>query len=198
MDTVKVLSSIPTTDVNFKSALNNAREEDLNEAICIMEEDVKGKHKSRLTVCKRMLEKLRKEKEIEVKIKSQPTRRADGTEYAELIAEGLVKHCKKWDYDWIEKFRKNPTIQNFHAVFCKSTRTYFMQFCENENHRDIEFTTDNTIMVKECGPDYDKRDPDTILPLSAVISKLTMEQMPKSRKTVRNKDVLAQYQLPLF
>ena len=55
-DTVHSLSSLPSTDGNFLSALNRATDEEISQAIDVTENS-SGQHKSRITACKRELRK---------------------------------------------------------------------------------------------------------------------------------------------
>ena len=56
MDTVHSLSSLPAADGNFISVLNRATDEEISQAIELMENS-SGQHKSRITTCKRELRK---------------------------------------------------------------------------------------------------------------------------------------------
>ena len=55
-DTVHSLSSLPATDLNFISVLNRAKDEEISQAIDVMENS-SGKHKGRINACKRELRK---------------------------------------------------------------------------------------------------------------------------------------------
>ena len=55
-DTVHNLSSLPATDGNFISVLNRVTDEEISQAIDVMENS-SGKHKSRITACKRVEKK---------------------------------------------------------------------------------------------------------------------------------------------
>ena len=55
-DTVHSLSSLPTTDGNFISVLNRSTDEEISQAIDVMENS-SGQHKCRITDCKRELRK---------------------------------------------------------------------------------------------------------------------------------------------
>ena len=52
LDTVHSLSSLPASDGNFISALNRATDEEISQAIDVMENS-RGQHKGRITACKR-------------------------------------------------------------------------------------------------------------------------------------------------
>ena len=56
LDTVQSLSSLPATGWNFISVLNRATDEEISKAIDVMENS-SGKHKGRITACKRELRK---------------------------------------------------------------------------------------------------------------------------------------------
>ena len=56
MDTVHCLSSLPASDRNFISVLNRATDEEISQAIEVMENS-SGQHKGRITACKRELRK---------------------------------------------------------------------------------------------------------------------------------------------
>ena len=52
LDTVHSLSSLPATDLNFISVLNRATDEEISQAIDVME-NTSGQHKCRITDCHR-------------------------------------------------------------------------------------------------------------------------------------------------
>lgn len=56
LDTVHSLSSLPSTDGNFISVLNRATDEEISQAIDVME-TTGGQHKGRITACQRELRK---------------------------------------------------------------------------------------------------------------------------------------------
>ena len=55
-DTVHSLSSLPASDLNFTSVLNRATNDEISQAIDVMENS-SGQHKCRITACKRELRK---------------------------------------------------------------------------------------------------------------------------------------------
>ena len=55
-DTIHGLSSLPATDGYFISVLNRATDDEISQAIDVMENS-SGHHKSRITACKRELRK---------------------------------------------------------------------------------------------------------------------------------------------
>ena len=59
--TVHCLSSLPASDGNFISVLNRATDEEISQAIEVMENSI-CKHKGRITTCKRELRKRMKER----------------------------------------------------------------------------------------------------------------------------------------
>ena len=56
LDTVHSLSSLPVDDLNFIFVLNRATDEEISQAIEIMENS-SGQHKGRITACQRELRK---------------------------------------------------------------------------------------------------------------------------------------------
>ena len=56
MDNIRCLSSLPCNDGNFISVLNRATDEEIAQAIDVMENS-SGQHKGRITACKRELRK---------------------------------------------------------------------------------------------------------------------------------------------
>lgn len=56
LDTVHSLSSLPATDGNFISVLNRAADEEILQAVGVME-NLSGQHKSRIAACLRELRK---------------------------------------------------------------------------------------------------------------------------------------------
>lgn len=59
IDTVHCLSSLPSTDGNFLSALSKATDAEISQAIFDMESDG-GQHKGRIAACQRELRKRKK------------------------------------------------------------------------------------------------------------------------------------------
>ena len=55
-DTVHCLSSLPASDGNFLSTLNRATDEEISQAIDVMENS-SGQNKGRITACQRELRK---------------------------------------------------------------------------------------------------------------------------------------------
>lgn len=55
-DTVHSLSSLPVDDLNFIFVLNRATDDEISQAIDVMENS-SGKHKGRINACKRELRK---------------------------------------------------------------------------------------------------------------------------------------------
>ena len=64
LDTVHSLSSLPATDLNFISVLNRSTDEEISQAIDVMENS-SGQHKGRITACKIELRKRMKERNNE-------------------------------------------------------------------------------------------------------------------------------------
>ena len=64
MDTVHSLSSLPATDGNFLPSLSKATDEEISQAIDVMENS-SGQHKGRITACQRELKKRMKERNNE-------------------------------------------------------------------------------------------------------------------------------------
>ena len=56
LDAVHSLSSLPATDLNFISVLSRATDEEISQAIDVMENS-SGQHKCRITACQRELRK---------------------------------------------------------------------------------------------------------------------------------------------
>ena len=56
-DVVHSLTSLPAGDTNYNNPLKKATEEELRQAIEILENDKKGKHKTRIKVCKDELDR---------------------------------------------------------------------------------------------------------------------------------------------
>ena len=61
LDTVNSLSSLPVDDLNFIFILKRATDEEISQAIDVMENS-SGQHKGRITACKRELRKRMKER----------------------------------------------------------------------------------------------------------------------------------------
>ena len=56
IDTVHSLSSLPATDLNFISVIKRATDEEISQAIDVIENS-SGQHKCRISACKRELRK---------------------------------------------------------------------------------------------------------------------------------------------
>ena len=56
LDTVHSLTSLPVDDLNFIFVLKTATDEEISQAIDVMENSI-GQHKGRITACKRELRK---------------------------------------------------------------------------------------------------------------------------------------------
>lgn len=61
IDNVHTLCSIPATDLNFVSALKSATDEQVNEAISVMEQKKTG-NKGRINACKKELKRRNRSK----------------------------------------------------------------------------------------------------------------------------------------
>lgn len=88
-------------------------------------------------------------------------------DFAQLIADGLSNHCKKWGYDFVERLKESNGKQ-FYNIFCRITKTYYV--CKNKKeYYSVEFSKDGKVMVKRCGKNYGKREPDRILDVQDII-----------------------------
>ena len=68
------------------------------------------------------------------------------------LAAGIIKHCEEWNYDWIEKLKEKPTVENFFKLFCKFTKTYFFNVgaaCYGARFKKLE----ETVEIYKCGKD---------------------------------------------
>ena len=100
--------------------------------------------------------------------------------YLALVANGIKAHCEHWDNDYIEKLRKNNSIQNFYKVFCKITNTYYVDdgkgycdFSEGVNTYNVTFKKkENIAVIKRCGPDWDERSEDATIDVGELIKEL--------------------------
>jgi hypothetical protein len=104
MDTIKVLTSLPSTDGNYISALNRASNAEITQAVDIMLAS-DGKHKSRIVACKREMRKRRmnltwrtpnpKYKEI-LKL-MQMLDEANIPYQRDMDMHGYIVHYPEWD-----------------------------------------------------------------------------------------------------
>lgn len=166
---ISILTSIPTTDGNYQSALKNATSQELKTAIQTMESSG-GKHKSRITTCKRALKKLEDARDKEEMLKFQPLKTEEGLNYSQCIAQGLIAYCEKWRYDWINKLKPDFSMQKFYKTFCNMTRTYFITI--GDSYYNVEFNKDDTVTIKRCGSDYNEREVDTTLLTQKILDDL--------------------------
>ena len=92
-------------------------------------------------------------------------------DYAEAIVKHLTDHCRKWGMsEKMNKLLVDKTPNNFHRLFCKVTKTYFVPL--GEWHFSIEFCKDNTVNIKRCGRDFNNRPLDATIQLQDVLDKL--------------------------
>ena len=71
------------------------------------------------------------------------------------LVDGLKKHCQKWDYDFVEKLKKNPTSENFIKIFCRITYTYYFE--HQEDMYGAKFNkSDLTVRIYKCGKNHEK------------------------------------------
>ena len=92
-------------------------------------------------------------------------------EYVSAIVKHLIDHCRTWGMsEKIKKLREEKTTDNFHRLFCKVTRTYFVPL--GELHLDVEFCKDNAVNIKRCGRDYNDRPLDATIQLQEVLEEL--------------------------
>lgn len=87
--------------------------------------------------------------------------------YAKYIAEHLMQHCKKWDYNHIDKLAEHKTPEGFYRIFCKITKTYYVPI--REDHYSVTFSKDGTAAVKRCGKDFNERPMDTIINIQNIL-----------------------------
>ena len=90
--------------------------------------------------------------------------------YPKEIAKGLKKHCEEWRYDWIEKLQDKKSPERFFQLFCRMTKTYYIDI--RDDYYNVEFQKDGNVVIKRCGPDYDKRNEDAIISIAEVLEEL--------------------------
>lgn len=92
-------------------------------------------------------------------------------DYLEIVANGLKNHCKKWDYDWLEKLKKDSSAKNFRKLFFKVTHLYYVAF--EDNHYNVSFDKkEDVAYVKRCGKDFGERDMDATIDIEKLIEAL--------------------------
>lgn len=91
--------------------------------------------------------------------------------YLKVVADGLRRHCDKWDCDWIEKLKKDPSVKNFRKLFFKITHLYYV-FYQNNCYNVTFDKNENIAFVKRCGGDWDKRDIDATIDIEELIKEL--------------------------
>ncbi len=112
--------------------------------------------------------------------------------FAEMIANGLKKHCEYWGHDHIESLRKNNSIHNFYKLFCKVTSTYYVDdgigyidFSDNVTHYNVTFNKkENIATVKRCGKDFDERGYDAVINIEDIIKLLTAQNSKEGQITM--------------
>ena len=97
------------------------------------------------------------------------------TNFPLLIANGLKEHCATWGYSRLEKLQENNTFENFYKLFCKITKTYYIE--DSIDYYNVEFFKDGTVTAKKCGPDFDKREPDVVLHIKEILPLLVEDDL---------------------
>lgn len=87
--------------------------------------------------------------------------------FPQLIADGLITHCERWKYDYVEKLKETGGKQ-FYNIFCKITKTYYIDR-NSEEYYDVEFSKDGKATIKRCGKNYDKREPDAVIDIQNIV-----------------------------
>lgn len=71
------------------------------------------------------------------------------------LVDGLISHCLKWQYDFIEKLKENPTAENFIRTFCRVTYTYYFE--HEEGTYGAKFSkSDLSVKIYKCGKNHEK------------------------------------------
>ena len=86
------------------------------------------------------------------------------------IVKGLKEHCVRWKYDWIDKLQLNKSKEKFFQLFCRVTKTYYIDI--GEDYYNVEFQKDGKVLIKRCGTDYNKRNEDAIIDIDEILKKL--------------------------
>lgn len=89
------------------------------------------------------------------------------TNFPNLIAAELIKHCEKWGYDFVQKLKENNG-KDFYKIFCRVTKTYYVDK-SSEEYYSVEFSKDGKMTIKRCGKDYDKREPEAVIDVQSVV-----------------------------
>ena len=87
--------------------------------------------------------------------------------FPQLIADELSKYCERWGYDYIKRLKENGGKQ-FYTIFCRITKTYFV-YRSSEQYYDVEFSKDGKAVIKRCGKDYGKREPDAVIDIQSIV-----------------------------
>ncbi len=88
------------------------------------------------------------------------------TNFPQLIADELVKHCEKWGYDYVERLKQQGGRQ-FYNIFCRITKTYFVHKGPEEYY-EVEFSKNGKAVVKRCGKDFFDKGADVIIDIQSV------------------------------
>lgn len=98
-------------------------------------------------------------------------KKINDNDFIRIVADGLKKHCEKWNYDWIEILKLNSSIKNFRKLFFKITHLYYISF--GDDLYNVTFDTKKDVAyIKRCGEDFDKRDLDAIIDIEKIIKLL--------------------------
>lgn len=110
------------------------------------------------------------------------------TNFPLLIANGLKEYCATWGYPWLERLKEINTPEHFYKLFCKITKTYYVD--GSTEYYNVTFSKEGTITVKKCGPDYDKRGPDAVLNIQDILPLLVGEDYQAANDKLLEKEAI--------
>lgn len=88
-------------------------------------------------------------------------------DFPHLVADGLIEHCRKWGYDYMEKLQERGGNQ-FYNIFCRITNVYYIRKTPEEYYS-VEFLKDGKAVIKRCGIDFHKREADTVIDIQSIV-----------------------------
>lgn len=79
----------------------------------------------------------------------------DNQKLISALAEGIIKHCKRWGYDFVDKLLKDPREERFIKIFCKITYTYYFHYLD-DMYGACFSKKNKSVQIYKCGNNHEK------------------------------------------
>ena len=76
-------------------------------------------------------------------------------DYIKHFAEYLKKYVKKHNYDWLDKFQEDVSVENFLKCVCKLQKIFFLKIYEEYYGAKID-KKERTVSFYKCGKYHEK------------------------------------------